>query len=111
MRCGTAVSLIVQTGQSDPIHSPEACASTVLSRTIPVVRPKSRPSSGAPDAGSAGWAQFGSGLFRHAFAQSLQFLGASGFWLRFFEAEKKAESRLSITSMAQGLEGRYTGEH
>src|SRR5215469_11886642 len=32
-----AVSLMAQTGQSDAIHSPEACAKTVLSRTMPAV--------------------------------------------------------------------------
>ena len=37
MRCGVAVSLIAQTGQSEAIHSPEACARTVLSLTIPAV--------------------------------------------------------------------------
>ncbi len=37
MRCGTAVSLMAQTGQSEAIHSPEAWAKTVLSRTIPAV--------------------------------------------------------------------------
>src|SRR5437868_5320403 len=37
MRCGAAVSLMAQTGQSEAIHSPEACARTVLSRTIPAV--------------------------------------------------------------------------
>src|SRR6516165_11824935 len=37
MRCGTAVSLMAQIGQSDASHSPEACARTVLSRTSPAV--------------------------------------------------------------------------
>src|SRR6516164_2124806 len=37
MRCGVAVSLIAQTGQSDASHSPEAWARTVLSRTMPAV--------------------------------------------------------------------------
>src|SRR5262249_58048491 len=35
MRCGAAVALMAQTGQSDAIHSPEAWARTVLRRTIP----------------------------------------------------------------------------
>ena len=35
MRCGAAVSLTGQTGQSEEIHSPEECASTVVSRTSP----------------------------------------------------------------------------
>ena len=35
MRCGVAVSPMAQTGQSEAIHSPEACAKTVLSRTMP----------------------------------------------------------------------------
>jgi hypothetical protein len=34
MRCGAAVSLMAQTGQSEAIHSPEAWAKTVLSRTM-----------------------------------------------------------------------------
>ncbi len=34
MRCGVAVSLTAQTGQSDEIHSPEACARTVVSLMI-----------------------------------------------------------------------------
>src|SRR5215469_10711848 len=37
MRWGTTVSLIAHTGQSEAIHSPEACARTVLSRTIPTL--------------------------------------------------------------------------
>src|SRR5215469_1908777 len=37
MRWGTTVSLIAHTGQSDAIHSPEACARIVLSRTIPTL--------------------------------------------------------------------------
>src|SRR5262245_53993164 len=36
MRCGLAVSLIGQTGQSEAIHSPEACASMVVRLTIPI---------------------------------------------------------------------------
>jgi hypothetical protein len=35
MRCGVAVALMAQTGQSEAIHSPEACARTVLTRTRP----------------------------------------------------------------------------
>jgi hypothetical protein len=35
IRCGVAVSAMEHIGQSDVIHSPEACARTVLSRTIP----------------------------------------------------------------------------
>ena len=34
MRCGVAVSLMGQTGQSEAIHSPEAWAKTVLSRMM-----------------------------------------------------------------------------
>jgi hypothetical protein len=30
MRCGVAVALMAQTGQSEAIHSPDACASTVV---------------------------------------------------------------------------------
>jgi hypothetical protein len=37
MRCGVSVSLIAQIGQSEAIHSPEAWAKTVLSRTMPAV--------------------------------------------------------------------------
>src|SRR6476619_1646862 len=37
MRWGLAVSAIGQTGQSDAIHSPEACASVVVKLTIPAV--------------------------------------------------------------------------
>src|SRR6516165_5067796 len=37
MRCGEFVSAMGQTGQSEAIHSPEACAKTVLSRTMPTV--------------------------------------------------------------------------
>src|SRR6516165_3530737 len=37
MRCGATVSLIAHTGQSEAIHSPEAWARTVLSRTSPAV--------------------------------------------------------------------------
>ena len=36
MRCGFAVSLIGQTGQSDEIHSPEAWAKSVVSRIWPL---------------------------------------------------------------------------
>ena len=35
MRCGVAVSLTGQTGHSEEIHSPDECASTVVSRTKP----------------------------------------------------------------------------
>ena len=35
MRCGLAMSLTGQTGQSEAIHSPEACASMVVKLTIP----------------------------------------------------------------------------
>jgi hypothetical protein len=35
MRCGVAVSAMVQTGQSEAIHSPEACANTVVRLTMP----------------------------------------------------------------------------
>src|SRR5215467_13542329 len=35
--CGAVVSLMAHTGQSDAIHSPEACAKTVLRRTRPAV--------------------------------------------------------------------------
>ena len=35
MRWGLAVSAIGQTGQSEAIHSPEACASMVVKLTIP----------------------------------------------------------------------------
>ena len=37
MRWGLAVSAMGQTGQSDAIHSPEACASVVVRLTIPAV--------------------------------------------------------------------------
>jgi hypothetical protein len=37
MRWGLAVSAMGQTGQSDAIHSPEACASVVVKLTIPAV--------------------------------------------------------------------------
>jgi hypothetical protein len=37
MRCGVAVSLMAQIGQSEAIHSPEAWPRTVLSRTRPAV--------------------------------------------------------------------------
>jgi hypothetical protein len=37
VRCGVAVSLTAQTGQSEAIHSPEECASTVVRLTIPAV--------------------------------------------------------------------------
>ena len=36
MRCGAFMSLMAQTGQSEAIHSPEECASKVLSRTVRV---------------------------------------------------------------------------
>ena len=36
MRCGVAVSLTAQTGQSDEIHSPEAWAKSVVSRIWPL---------------------------------------------------------------------------
>jgi len=36
MRCGTSVSLMAQTGQSEAIHSPEEWASTVVRLTVPV---------------------------------------------------------------------------
>ncbi len=35
IRCGMAVSLIGQTGQSEESHSPEECASVVVNRTTP----------------------------------------------------------------------------
>src|SRR6516162_6579641 len=35
MRCGRSVSAIGETGQSEAIHSPEECASTVVKLTIP----------------------------------------------------------------------------
>src|SRR5262245_37306278 len=35
MRCGLAISAMGQTGQSEAIHSPEACASTVVKLTRP----------------------------------------------------------------------------
>ena len=35
MRCGAAVSVTGQTGQSEEIHSPEECASTVVSWISP----------------------------------------------------------------------------
>ena len=37
MRCGFAVSLTAQTGQSEAIHSPEECARIVVRLTIPAV--------------------------------------------------------------------------
>ena len=37
MRCGAAVSLVGHTGQSEAIHSPEECASTVVRLTSPAV--------------------------------------------------------------------------
>jgi len=36
MRWGLVVSAMGQTGQSDAIHSPEACASMVVKLTIPL---------------------------------------------------------------------------
>jgi len=36
MRCGLAASARRQTGQSDAIHSPEACARTVVRLMIPL---------------------------------------------------------------------------
>src|SRR5258708_34322797 len=36
MRCGEAVSVTAQTGQSDDIHSPDACARRVVRRIWPV---------------------------------------------------------------------------
>src|SRR5689334_16681943 len=36
MRCGLSASAIRQTGQSAAIHSPEACASTVVRLTVPI---------------------------------------------------------------------------
>src|SRR5713226_9214065 len=35
MRCGAAVSLTGQTGQSEDTHSPDECASVVVSRISP----------------------------------------------------------------------------
>ena len=35
IRCGVAVSLVEQTGQSEEIHSPEAWAKSVVSRIWP----------------------------------------------------------------------------
>jgi hypothetical protein len=35
MRCGLAVSLIAQTGQSEAIHSPDECATTVVRVIVP----------------------------------------------------------------------------
>jgi hypothetical protein len=35
MRCGAAVSLTGQTGQSEDTHSPDKCASVVVSRIKP----------------------------------------------------------------------------
>jgi hypothetical protein len=35
MRCGAAISLSAQTGHSEEIHSPEACARTVVSWICP----------------------------------------------------------------------------
>ena len=40
MRCGVAVSLTAQTGQSEAIHSPEACASMVVKLTVPALSPR-----------------------------------------------------------------------
>src|SRR5215469_1543919 len=37
MRCGVAVSLTAQIGHSEAIHSPDACASTVVRLTTPAV--------------------------------------------------------------------------
>ena len=39
MRCGVSVSMTAQTGQSEAIHSPEACANTVVRLIIPAVCP------------------------------------------------------------------------
>src|ERR1700730_14183162 len=35
MRCGEAISVSAHTGHSEEIHSPPACASTVVRRTSP----------------------------------------------------------------------------
>ena len=39
MRCGVAVSLTAQAGQSEAIHSPEACARMVVKLTVAAVWP------------------------------------------------------------------------